>query len=74
MMIPVPVRAALLVVGTALSVSTVMAQPGSVSGTLTVNGTTVAVRHVTAVTYDTPSPGRLISVLVSDKPVTEVGK
>jgi len=45
------------------------AQTGTVSGTLVVNGTKVPVRHVTAVTYDTPSPGRLISVLVSDKPV-----
>lgn len=41
---------------------------GRVSGTLVVNGTKVAVQHITAVTYDTPSPGRLISVLVSDKP------
>jgi len=41
-------------------------QPGTVSGTLVVNGTTVPVRHITAVTYDTPSPGRLVSVLVSD--------
>ena len=44
-------------------------QPGKVSGTLVVNGTKVPVRHITAVTYDTPFPGRLISVLVSDKPV-----
>src|SRR4029450_9927463 len=41
---------------------------GRVSGTLVVNGTKVAVQHITAVTYDTPSPGRLIRVLVSDKP------
>ena len=44
------------------------AQVGKVSGTLIVNGTKVPVQHITAVTYDTPSPGRLISVLVSDKP------
>jgi hypothetical protein len=43
-------------------------QPGKVSGSLVVNGTTVPVQHITAVAYDTPSPGRLISVLVSDKP------
>lgn len=43
-------------------------QPGKVSGTLVVNGTTLPVQHITAVAYDTPSPGRLISVLVSDKP------
>ena len=46
----------------------VAAEGGTVSGTLVVNGTTVPVKHITAVTYDTPSPGRLISVLVSDKP------
>jgi len=33
-----------------------------------VNGTKVPVQHITAVAYDTPSPGRLVSVLVSDKP------
>ena len=43
--------------------------PGKVSGTLVVNGTTVPVRHITAVTYDTPHPGRLVSVLVSDNAV-----
>jgi hypothetical protein len=55
----------------ALTFVSVMAsteEPGKVSGTLIVNGTKVSVQHITAVTYDTPSPGRLISVLVSDKP------
>jgi len=36
---------------------------------LIVNGTKVSVQHIMAVTYDTPSPGRLISAMVSDKPV-----
>jgi len=63
------IRASAVVLGTTLiSVATVGAQPGKVAGTLIVNGTKVPVRHINAVTYDTPSPGRLISVLVSDKP------
>jgi hypothetical protein len=53
---------------TSLLAGPTWAQTGTVSGTLVVNGTKVPVQHVTAVTYDTPSPGRLISVLVSDKP------
>jgi hypothetical protein len=55
-------------VATALLSGVALGQSGKVSGTLIVNGTKVAVQHITAVTYDTPSPGRLISVLVSDKP------
>ena len=49
-------------------VSSVAAQTGKVSGSLVVNGKKVPVQHVTAVTYDTASQGRMISVLVSDKP------
>ena len=45
------------------------ADSGKVSGTMIVNGTKVPIQHVMAVTYDTPSPGRLISAMVSDKPV-----
>lgn len=52
---------------TAPGVVTAGGQPGKVSGTLTVNGAKVTAQHIMAVTYDTPSPGRLISVLVSDK-------
>jgi hypothetical protein len=54
--------------GIAVGATAMAADAGRVSGTLTVNGTKVPVQHITAVTYDTPSPGRLISVLVSDKP------
>ena len=50
-------------------VSPAAADSGKVSGTLIVNGTKVPVQHIMAVTYDTPSPGRLISAMVSDKPV-----
>jgi hypothetical protein len=52
----------------AISVVALEAQSGKVSGTLVVNGKKVPIQHITAVTYDTPSPGRLVSVLVSDKP------
>ena len=45
------------------------APSGKVSGTLLVNGKKVPIQHIAAVTYDTPSPGRLVSVLVSDKPM-----
>ena len=52
-----------------LGASPAGADSGKVSGTLIVNGTKVPVKHIMAVTYDTPSPGRLISAMVSDKPV-----
>jgi hypothetical protein len=57
-----------LLAGLCAAAATAGEAPGKVSGTLVVNGTTVPVQHITAITYDTPSPGRLISVLVSDKP------
>ena len=44
-------------------------QSGKVSGTLTVNGKKLQIRHVSAVTYDTPNMGRVVSVLLSDNPV-----
>jgi hypothetical protein len=59
--------AAALAVTVAL-VSSVAAQAGKVSGSLVVNGKKIPVQHVSAVTYDTASQGRMISVLVSDKP------
>lgn len=43
-------------------------QAGKVSGTLVVNGKKIPVQHISAVTYDTASQGRMVSVLVSDKP------
>jgi hypothetical protein len=62
-------RAAALLLGlTFIVVASLEAQSGKVSGTLVVNGKKLAVQEITAVTYDTPSPGRLVSVLVSDKP------
>jgi hypothetical protein len=68
---PVNLRgsAALALAGMTFWGTAMAGDAGKVSGTLVVNGTTVPVKHITAVTYDTPSPGRLISVLVSDKPV-----
>jgi hypothetical protein len=59
---------ALAVVLLGLSVAVLEAQSGKVTGTLVVNGKKIPIQHITAVTYDTPSPGRLVSVLVSDKP------
>jgi hypothetical protein len=59
---------ALAVVLLGICVVTLEAQSGKVSGTLTVNGKKIPIQHITAVSYDTPSPGRLVSVLVSDKP------
>jgi hypothetical protein len=58
-----------ITVATALLAATgIGAQSGTVSGTFAVNGKEVRLQHISAVTYDTPSQGRLISVLASDKP------
>ena len=43
-------------------------QSGTAKGTLTVNGKKLTIQHVSAVSYDTPNLGRLVSVLLSDKP------
>jgi hypothetical protein len=51
-----------------LAVTTIGAQSGTVSGTFAVNGKDVRLQHISVVTYDTPSQGRLISILASDKP------
>jgi len=51
-----------------LAVTTIGAQSGTVSGTFAVNGKDVRLQHISAVTYDTPSQGHLISILASDKP------
>ena len=51
------------------SSSSLYAQPAKVAGTLTVNATKIPLQHILAVSYETPSQGRVISVLVSDKPV-----
>ena len=45
------------------------AQPAKVVGSLIVDTTRIPLQHVMAVSYETPSQGRLISVLVSDRPV-----
>jgi hypothetical protein len=68
LLIALRLNAMTLLAGLCAAAATAGDAPGKVSGTLVVNGATVPVRHVTAVAYDTPSPGRLISVLVSDKP------
>jgi hypothetical protein len=44
------------------------AQSGHVSGTFTLDGKPVKLTAITAVTYDTASQGRMVSVLASDKP------
>jgi hypothetical protein len=54
--------------GTVVSLTWVAAQTGKVSGTLVVNGKKIPIQHISAVTYDTASLGRMVSVLVSDKP------
>ena len=54
---------------TVMSLTWVAAQAGKVTGTLVVNGKKVPIQHISAVTYDTASQGRMVSVLVSDKPV-----
>jgi hypothetical protein len=51
-----------------LAGTTIGAQSGTVSGTFAVNGKDVRLQHISVVTYDTPSQGRLISILASDKP------
>ena len=58
-----------LVVFALCSSSSLYAQPAKVAGTLTVNATKIPLQHIMAVSYETPSQGRVISVLVSDKPV-----
>ena len=52
-----------------LAITTTGAQQGKASGTLSVNGKKVPVQAIMAVSYNTPSQGRVISVLVSDKAV-----
>jgi hypothetical protein len=61
-------RVCVLGVMIGLVAASVHTQDAQVSGTLAVNGKQVPVGHISAVAYDTPSPGRLVSVLVSDKP------
>jgi hypothetical protein len=58
-----------LVVVTLCCGSSLHAQPAKVAGTLTVNATRIPLEHIMAVSYETPSQGRVISVLVSDKAV-----
>ncbi|HEU4695006.1 MAG TPA: hypothetical protein VFS23_41855 [Vicinamibacterales bacterium] len=50
------------------AVALIEAQAGQVSGTFTVNGKPVKLTNISAVTYDTASQGRMVSVLASDKP------
>ena len=59
-----PRMRAMAVVLSVIVVATLEAQSGKVSGTLVVNGKKVPIQHISAVSYDTPSPGRLVSVLV----------
>jgi len=64
-------RVRLMAIAVMLPLVSVIAQTqsGKVSGTLTVNGKKLQIRHVSAVTYDTPNMGRVVSVLLSDNPV-----
>ena len=50
------------------AVTTVVTQSGKGSGTLVANGKKVPIQHASAVAYDTPNLGRVVSVLLSDKP------
>ena len=50
------------------AIALIEAQAGQVSGTFTVNGKPVKLTNISAVTYDTASQGRMLSVLASDKP------
>ena len=50
------------------AIALIEAQAGQVSGTFTVNGKPVKLTNISAVTYDTASQGRMVSVLASDKP------
>ena len=45
------------------------AQAGKGSGTMVVNGKKFTFQNISAVTHDTASQGRMISMLLSDKPV-----
>lgn len=67
-----PVTAMLNLSATALALVTltVMTQaPAKVTGTLAVDSTKVVLSHAHAVAYENPSQGRLVSVLLSDRPV-----
>ena len=50
------------------AIALIEAQAGQVSGTFTVNDKPVKLASITAVTYDTASQGRMVSLLASDKP------
>jgi hypothetical protein len=50
------------------AIALIEAQAGQVSGTFTVSGNPVKLTNISAVTYDTASQGRMVSVLASDKP------
>ena len=67
-MMKLPTKTATVLAITSLVAATLAAQSGTVSGTFAVNGKDVRLQYVSAVTYETPSQGRLISVLASDKP------
>ena len=49
-------------------IAVIEAQAGQVSGTFAVNGTPMKLTSLSAVTYDTASQGRMVSVLASEKP------
>ena len=59
---------ALVVMLPLVFVTAARTQSGTASGTMTVNGKTLPIKHAMAVTYDTPNLGRVVSVLLSDKP------
>jgi hypothetical protein len=58
-----------LVILLLIAATTTETQSGKASGTLVVNGKKVPIQHAYAVTYDTPNLGRVVSVLLSDKPM-----
>jgi hypothetical protein len=77
MSLPVLRRTGLLTALLALAVTALAAPPdppkGTVSGTLTLDGKKIALKHGAAYTYDsTVTPGKKnVSILLSDKPLSE---
>jgi len=60
---------ALLLILPLMTATTIETQSGKASGTLVVNGKKVPIQHAYAVAYDTPNLGRVVSVLLTDKPM-----
>ena len=65
-----PIRTALFCLAVlSLCAVPAISQSGKASGTFVVDGKKLSLQNVSAVSYDTPNLGRVVSVLLSDKPV-----